>query len=81
MLPLRGAPKCDRQGAVLSTKTGTWESGAMPMHAAMLAIRMMLRALRDPDSLNAGAHIGHLWTYLDQTLLERDEDDDSEDDD
>jgi UDPglucose 6-dehydrogenase len=33
------------------TKTGTWESDSMPMHAATSAIRRMLRVLRDAESL------------------------------
>ena len=63
------------------TKTSTWESDAMPMHAAYDAIRRLLRTLRDAESVYAGTLVDHLWIYLDQTLVKPDEDEDSEQDD
>ena len=71
----------DHLAGFTRTKTGTWESDSMPMHAATLAIRRMLRILRDAESFNSGTVIDHVWIYLDQTLVEPDEDDDDEQDD
>jgi hypothetical protein len=63
------------------TKTGTWESESLPMHAATAAIRRMLRILRDAESLNSGTVVSHVWIYLDRTLVDLDEDEDDEQDD
>jgi hypothetical protein len=63
----------------INTRTGTWESNAMPMHEATRALRRLLSALRDAHATNRGAIVDHVWIYLDQALVTPDEDEDDDD--
>src|SRR6478752_2285806 len=61
------------------SKTGTWETASMDESEAAEVLVQVLRTCSDPSGISGlapGAHLKHLWLYIDQLDDEEAEDDD-----